>query len=91
MAQRYLEEQSEVPETNQAIQGGLFKRQKVYEGSIEQAGIELGLRASQHWPKSRNARIKRLRAQIEAGTYEIDGIALAREILSNETQFFPSH
>ena len=45
--------------------------------SAMQRGIQSAMRA----PEIRTRRVKELRAQIEAGTYHIDSMALARKIL----------
>lgn len=45
--------------------------------SAMQRGIDIAMRA----PEIRTHRVKELRAQIEAGTYHIDSMALAQKIL----------
>jgi anti-sigma28 factor (negative regulator of flagellin synthesis) len=56
-----------------------------------QAAIKKGVEASQRWPQSRSARVERLRAMVEAGTYQVNSTALAESILKNDTRFFEAH
>lgn len=51
------------------------------------AMIQRGIRASERYSESRLARIEELRAQVKAGTYQVDSIALAGRILANEGSF----
>ena len=56
-----------------------------------QATIKKGVEASRRWSQSRRARVERLRAMVEAGTYQVDSTALAESILKNDTHFFEAH
>lgn len=46
------------------------------------SAMRRGIQAAMHAPEMRTHRIEELRAQIEAGTYEIDSMALAQKMLN---------
>ena len=48
---------------------------------LSSSAMQRGIQAAMQWPEIRAYRIEELRAQIEAGTYEIDSMALAQKIL----------
>lgn len=49
-----------------------------------QAAIQVGLAAAKQSPEIRADRVAELQAQIQAGTYQIDSMAIARKMLNEE-------
>ena len=86
-----LEETSDLHHTQQAIQLHSAEREAAlttfWTNVAEQETVKLGVQASYRWPQSRNERVTRLRARIEAGTYHIESQALATCMLNNENHF----
>lgn len=52
--------------------------------------VKRGVRATRNCSSSRSARIEQLRAQVEAGTYQVDSTELARCMLKHPTDFLKS-
>src|SRR5947209_636978 len=55
--------------------------------SVEEQVLITGVEASQRWPKSRMARLAKLRSRIEAGTYAVKSEELAACMVKNDTHF----
>ena len=53
----------------------------------QQTLVMRGVQSAQRWSESRAAHIEELRAQVQAGTYKVDGIALAQRMFANQTHF----
>lgn len=54
----------------------------------KQVSLEKGVQASKRWPKCRAILVEKLRAQIQAGIYEVNSRVLAEDILENDKHFF---
>ena len=93
MEEETFEADLQLARARQAVQ--LHLKEVPVTGSQEQvelqAAIRKGVEASRRWSQSRNARVERLRAMVEAGTYQVDSSALAESILKNESRFFEVH
>ena len=56
-------------------------------GAEDQAAIRRGLRASQQESPDRAARVEALKAQVQAGTYVVDNVTVARKMLKNSINY----
>ena len=70
--------ETEERQVHQAKRGSSAYQQMV---PVEQAQVQLALRAIQRNREARAEKINALRAQIEAGTYQIDSASLAMKLL----------
>lgn len=86
-----LEKQSENDEesirSRQSIELGQEELQAKSALNLNDPILQSALQSSLHVSKSRLARIARLQAMVQAGTYQVDSMALAQSMLDNETHF----
>jgi anti-sigma28 factor (negative regulator of flagellin synthesis) len=83
------EQQSEQTEMQETSAGNPLWRKRLSASatSVKQLVAKRGTQVSRRYSRGRAARIEALRAQVEAGTYHVDSLALAERILVDETHF----
>ena len=81
-AVRVVQSQHEVGQFKQERNAHSTRWENRISSSGDSSAIQRGIQAAMHAPEIRTHRVEELQAQIEAGTYEIDGMALARKMLS---------
>ena|SRR5579863_97851 len=63
------------------------KRLSASATSVRQLVAKRGVQLSRRYSRNRAARIEALKAQVEAGTFHLESLALAERILLDETHF----
>jgi anti-sigma28 factor (negative regulator of flagellin synthesis) len=88
-AETQEEQHSEQTEKQETSAGNPMRKKRLSASAayVEQLVAKRWVQASQRYSRSRATRIETLKAQIEAGTYHVDSLALAERVLVNETHF----